>query len=62
MAYYAKNQKKYEDNLSDEDKMKRRKLKQFSAAKSFIRLHANKDQLHDIINLAKEVLKEKNES
>lgn len=60
--YNAKNQRDYEASLSETAKIRRRNLKSFSAAKSFIRLHANKDQLHDIIKLAKEVLKEKNES
>lgn len=60
--YNAKNQRDYEASLSETAKIRRRNLKSFSASKSFIRLHANKDQLHDIINLAKEVLEGKNES
>ena len=55
MAYYPNNQKKYEASLSEENKIKRRKLKQFSAAKSFIRLHANKAELEEIKRLIYEV-------
>lgn len=51
--YYPKNQKKYETNLSEEAKIRRRNQKNYSAAKSFIRLHATEEQLHDIIKLAK---------
>lgn len=52
-TYYPENQKKYENNLSEETKIRRRNQKSFSAAKSFIRLHATEEQLHDIIKLAK---------
>lgn len=55
MTYNAKNQKDYEKRLSEEDKIKRRKLKQFSAAKSFIRLHASKEQLAEIKQLVLEM-------
>lgn len=57
MVYSAKNQKKYEANLSEEEKVKRRKLKQFSATKSFIRLHANQEQLNEIKKLISDVEK-----
>lgn len=54
MTYNANNQKDYEKRLSEEDKLKRRKLKQFSAAKSFIRLHATAEQLAEIKQLVLE--------
>lgn len=60
-TYYPDNQKKYEQGLSAEAKAHRRNLKNFSSAKSFIKLHANEDQLRDIIELAKKKLEEKRE-
>lgn len=52
-TYNPKDQKKYEASLSEEAKIRRRNLKQFSSTKSFIKLHATDEQLLEIIDLAK---------
>lgn len=50
-TYYAESQKKYEKSLSEEAKIRRRNLKSFSSAKSFIRLHATPEQLKELEEL-----------